>query len=138
MVTKATDVSSTKLLNEAYQGEGQDVTIDFCKTDKGKLEVYLTITLNNTMISGHSIPSGRRSAHRVSVFELHESRVQERQHGSGWRAQALLTRSPTTSLSARSPIGDSIVSGWARPHAGLSPSSWARTKRRRQLEAEFP
>jgi type VI secretion system secreted protein Hcp len=58
VVTKDTDVASPKLLNEAYQGEGQDCTIDFCKTDKGKLEVYLTITLNNTMISGHSFSSG--------------------------------------------------------------------------------
>lgn len=58
VVTKATDVSSTKLLNEAYQGEGQKCTIDFCKTDKGKLEVYLTLNLENTMISGHSISSG--------------------------------------------------------------------------------
>lgn len=58
VVTKVTDVSSTKLLNEAYQGEGQSVTIDFLKTDKGKLEVYLTFTLTNTMISGHSFSSG--------------------------------------------------------------------------------
>jgi type VI secretion system secreted protein Hcp len=58
VVTKATDVSSTKLLNEAYQGEGKDCQIDFCKTDKGKLEVYLTITLTNTMVSGHSHSSG--------------------------------------------------------------------------------
>ena len=58
VVTKATDVSSPKMLNEGLQGEGQDVTIDFCKTDKGKLEVYLTITLNNTMVSGHSFSSG--------------------------------------------------------------------------------
>jgi type VI secretion system secreted protein Hcp len=54
----ATDVASTKLLNEAYQGEGKDCQIDFCKTDKGKLEVYLTVTMNNTMISGHSFSSG--------------------------------------------------------------------------------
>jgi type VI secretion system secreted protein Hcp len=58
VVTKATDVSSTKVLNEGYQGEGKDVQIDFCKTDKGKLEVYLTITMNNTMISGYSLSSG--------------------------------------------------------------------------------
>lgn len=57
-VTKATDVSSTKLLNEAYQGEGQKVQIDFCKTDKGKLEVYLTLNLENCMISGFSVSSG--------------------------------------------------------------------------------
>jgi type VI secretion system secreted protein Hcp len=57
-VTKATDASSVKMLNEAYQGEGKKVQIDFCKTDKGKLEVYLTITLTNTMISGYSLSSG--------------------------------------------------------------------------------
>src|SRR6516165_887600 len=58
VVTKPTDVASTKLLDESLEGEGQDVTIDFCKTDKGQLEVYLTYTLNNTMISGYSISSG--------------------------------------------------------------------------------
>ena len=57
-VTKDNDVASTKLLNEAYQGEGKTVTIDFCKTDKDKLEAYLTLTLENTMVSGYSISSG--------------------------------------------------------------------------------
>lgn len=58
VVTKPTDVASYKLLDEALEGEGQDVTIDFCKTDKGKLEVYMSYTLNNTMISGLSLSSG--------------------------------------------------------------------------------
>jgi type VI secretion system secreted protein Hcp len=58
VVTKPTDVASTKLFNESLQGEGEDVTIDFCKTDKGKLETYLTYTLTNTMISGYSLSSG--------------------------------------------------------------------------------
>jgi type VI secretion system secreted protein Hcp len=57
-VAKDTDKSSPKLLNEAYQGEGKTVQIDFCKTDKGKLEVYLTLTLEKCMISGHSHSSG--------------------------------------------------------------------------------
>src|SRR5437868_15318823 len=52
VVTKPTDIASVKLLDESLEGEGQDVTIDFCKTDKGKLNVYLSYTLNNTMISG--------------------------------------------------------------------------------------
>src|SRR5262245_1355279 len=52
VVTKATDVSSTKLLNEGLQGEGQTVKIDFCKTDKGNLECYMQLTLTNCMISG--------------------------------------------------------------------------------------
>jgi len=58
VVTKPTDIASVDLLNESLQGEGQDVTIDFCKTDKGNLSVYLSYTLNNTMISGFSTSSG--------------------------------------------------------------------------------
>lgn len=58
VVTKPTDIATVKMLDEALEGEGVDVTIDFCKTDKGKLNVYLSYTLNNTMISGYSISSG--------------------------------------------------------------------------------
>ncbi len=57
-VTKAADISSPDLLNEALQGEGKTVQIDFCKTDKGKLEVFTTYTLTNCMISGYSSSSG--------------------------------------------------------------------------------
>jgi type VI secretion system secreted protein Hcp len=56
--TKAQDIATVPILNEALQGEGQTVIIDFCKTDKGQLEVYLTYTLTNCMISGYSISSG--------------------------------------------------------------------------------
>src|SRR5579864_3607845 len=58
VVTKATDTASVDLLSEALQGEGKTVKIDFCKTDKGKLEVYLSYELTNTMISGYSMSSG--------------------------------------------------------------------------------
>jgi type VI secretion system secreted protein Hcp len=58
VVTKVTDAVSVKLLNEAYQGEGQTVKIDFVKTDKEKLEPYLQLTLTNCMISGYSASSG--------------------------------------------------------------------------------
>jgi type VI secretion system secreted protein Hcp len=58
VVTKPTDIATVKLLDEALEGEGVDVTIDFCKTDKGNLSVYLSYTLNNTMISGYSTSSG--------------------------------------------------------------------------------
>jgi len=57
VVTKPTDVATIKILDEALHGEGQDVTIDFCKTDKGQLNVFLSYTLNNTMISGYSASS---------------------------------------------------------------------------------
>jgi type VI secretion system secreted protein Hcp len=57
-VTKAQDAASVPLVNETLQGEGQTVIIDFCKTDKASLEVYLTWTLTNTMLSGYSLSSG--------------------------------------------------------------------------------
>jgi len=57
-VSKAQDVATIKLVDAALQGEGKLVEIDFTKTDKGKLEVYLKLTLTNTMISGYSLSSG--------------------------------------------------------------------------------
>ena len=57
-VSHTTDMSSNKLLNEALQGEGQKVVIDFCKTEKGQLEVYMQYTLTDCMISGFSLSSG--------------------------------------------------------------------------------
>src|SRR5437764_495511 len=57
-VSHTPDMSSNKLLNEALQGEGQKVIIDFCKTEKGQLEVYMQYTLTDCMISGFSLSSG--------------------------------------------------------------------------------
>jgi type VI secretion system secreted protein Hcp len=57
VVTKPTDIATVALLREALEGVGQDVAIDFCKTDQGTVTVYLSYTLNNTMISGDSISS---------------------------------------------------------------------------------
>ncbi len=57
-VTKVMDAATSALFDESLQGEGKKVTIDFCKTDKGKLEVYETYTLTNCMISGFSTSSG--------------------------------------------------------------------------------
>jgi len=58
VVTKAQDIATTLLLDESLQGEGKKVQIDFCKTDKGKLETYMAYKLEDAMISGYSISSG--------------------------------------------------------------------------------
>ena len=68
VVTKPTDLATIKLIDEALQGKGQDCTIDFCKTDNGQLSVYLSYTLNNTMISGYSKnSSGDRPMENLSL-----------------------------------------------------------------------
>ncbi|MDT7949889.1 MAG: type VI secretion system tube protein Hcp [Acetobacteraceae bacterium] len=58
VVTKPQDISSVGLLTEAYQGDGVKVQLDFCRTNKDQMQVYLTIELENVMISGYSVSSG--------------------------------------------------------------------------------
>jgi len=58
VVTKPMDKSSASWLDHALHGEGQKVEIDFCKTDKDKLEVYAKYELEGAMVSGYSVSSG--------------------------------------------------------------------------------
>ena len=58
VVTKPLDKASYRFFEESLWGEGQEVQIDFCKTEKDKLEVYMTYKLEDCMISGFSQSSG--------------------------------------------------------------------------------
>lgn len=58
VTSKPMDVSSVAWLEASLWGEGVDVTIDFCKTDKDKLEVYAQYKLYQCMVSGYSVSSG--------------------------------------------------------------------------------
>lgn len=58
VVSKTMDIASPKLFEESLWGEGKKVTIDLCKTDKDKLEVFLQYTLEDTLVSGYSVSSG--------------------------------------------------------------------------------
>jgi len=57
-ISKPMDKSSVSWLEEALWGEGKEVTIDFVKTDKDKLETYAQYILSDTMVSGYSVSSG--------------------------------------------------------------------------------
>ena len=58
VITKISDtINSTQLFRESLQGEGKKVVIDFVKNDE---TVYLSIELENTIISSYSI-SGNSS-----------------------------------------------------------------------------
>jgi type VI secretion system secreted protein Hcp len=68
IVTKPADVSSIPFVEASLFGEGVDVTIDFVKTDKGKLEVYQSFKLENAMVSGLSVDSsGDRPRETLSL-----------------------------------------------------------------------
>ena len=58
VVTKTQDISSVGLLTEAFQGDGVNAQIDFLRTNKDQMDVYMTIELVNVMISGFSTSSG--------------------------------------------------------------------------------
>jgi type VI secretion system secreted protein Hcp len=67
-VSKPMDISSYRWMEEGLIGEGVAVQIDFCKTDKGKLEVYATYSLENGMVSGYSVSSGGdRPSETISI-----------------------------------------------------------------------
>ena len=59
-VTKTFDESSVNTFNAALFGKGVQVVISFTKTSQdGKADqVYMTFTLDNTIISGYSLSSG--------------------------------------------------------------------------------
>jgi len=58
IVTKVIDAASTNLFRASLFGEGKKVKIDFCKTDKDKVEPYLQLELENTLVSSYSVSSG--------------------------------------------------------------------------------
>jgi type VI secretion system secreted protein Hcp len=55
VITKVQDCASTSLFKASLWGEGKEVKIDFCKTDKDKIEPYLQVQLENTLVSSYSV-----------------------------------------------------------------------------------
>jgi type VI secretion system secreted protein Hcp len=65
---KVQDCATVGLLQDALTGEGVWAQVDFCKTDSGKLEVYMSYLMENTMISGYSVTSsGDRAEESLSL-----------------------------------------------------------------------
>ena len=57
-ITKPLDSSSPKLLQEALNGTGKTVTINFVNNNQGQGTTYLQIILSNTLVSSFSMSSG--------------------------------------------------------------------------------
>lgn len=58
VISKQNDIATGKLMQEALGGHGKTVKIDFTRTDKNKQDVYLSLELTNTLISGYSHSGG--------------------------------------------------------------------------------
>jgi type VI secretion system secreted protein Hcp len=58
-ITKTMDSSSTQLMEQAFAGEGQTVTIDLVKSGgTGQPFTYGEYVLSNAIVSGYSVSSG--------------------------------------------------------------------------------
>jgi type VI secretion system secreted protein Hcp len=75
-VTKDNDVASINLMQEALTGFGKTAQIDFARTAKGQLDVYLTLTLTNTMISGYSHSSNGGDGRPAESLSLNFSKFE--------------------------------------------------------------
>jgi type VI secretion system secreted protein Hcp len=63
IATKAQDCASTALFKAALWGEGKKVKIDFVKTDDKKVEPYLQVELENTMVSSFNVSGAGGAGH---------------------------------------------------------------------------
>lgn len=63
VVTKSMDNASNELFTEALNGKGKKVTIDFVRVENGKEVTYMSIELENTLISGYSIGGSGGDSH---------------------------------------------------------------------------
>jgi type VI secretion system secreted protein Hcp len=55
VVTKVQDEASTALFRESLQGTGVQVTIDFTKADGADESIFMSITLQDTLISSYNV-----------------------------------------------------------------------------------
>ena len=74
LITKIQDIASTGLFKESLQGSGKTVVIDFVKTDSGKPEVYMTITLGNVLVS--SMSTGLVAGRAMETISLNFTTVE--------------------------------------------------------------
>lgn len=70
VVTKMQDSASANLFKASLWGEGKLVKIDFCKTDKDKLENYLQLELENTLVSSFSTSGAGGDTHSRPMESL--------------------------------------------------------------------
>jgi type VI secretion system Hcp family effector len=70
VVTKEQDNSSTSLYKASLWGEGTPVQIDFVKPSANGPDVYLTIKLNNVLLSNFSVSGHGGSGHGTPMESI--------------------------------------------------------------------
>ena len=70
VATKTQDCASVDLWKASLIGKGKKVKIDFVKTEKDKQETYLTIELENTMLSSFSTSAHGGDGHSRPMESL--------------------------------------------------------------------
>lgn len=81
VVSKPHDDASVKLFQASLHGEGKEVKIDFCKTEKDNLEPFLQLTLSDCLVSGYSCSSGGDSP--TESLTLNFTKIEYKHIGMG-------------------------------------------------------
>jgi type VI secretion system secreted protein Hcp len=68
--------ASVNLFKASLSGEGKKVVIDFCRTEGDKVEKYLTITLENALISSYSISGHGGSGTPMESLSLNYTKIE--------------------------------------------------------------
>lgn len=74
--TKNLDKASVNIFKASLSGEGKKCVIDFCRTEGDKVEKYLTITLENTLISSYSISGHGGSGTPMESLSLNFTKIE--------------------------------------------------------------
>ena len=76
--TKVLDKASVNIFKAALSGEGKKCVIDFCRSEANKIEKYLTITLDNTLISSYNISGHGGGDHTAphESFSLNYTKIE--------------------------------------------------------------
>jgi type VI secretion system Hcp family effector len=86
VVTKVQDDASTVLLSESVNGAPMQVTLHFARiNDQGQVEVYLSITLQDALISSYSLSGGGsdNSVRPTEMLSFNFAKITYDQQGAG-------------------------------------------------------
>ena len=68
--------ASVNLFKASLSGEGKKCVLDFCRTEGDKVEKYLTITLENALISSYSISGHGGSGTPMEMLSLNYTKIE--------------------------------------------------------------
>ena len=96
VITKDQDSASNDLFRQSLWGEGAEVEIDFVRREGDALTIYMSVTLENTVVSGFSTSGsgGDANARPMESLTLNFQKITYSTEGPGRLIQGAKTKPP--------------------------------------------